>query len=95
MVEKGYLTDESVVEEKDKWYQTLTHILSSVILLSCRWWHQTVDMLDLSTPITVSDDTNCSEAIKIFSKEGIDQMPVTSKDGWELLLLLFVFVITC
>ena len=52
-----------------------------ILLLSLRWFYQTVSVLDLSTPITVETDVTCADATKILSDNGIDQIPVVNSDG--------------
>ena len=52
-----------------------------ILLLSLRWFYQTVSVLDLSTPITVETDVTCADATKILSDNGIDQIPVINSDG--------------
>ena len=52
-----------------------------ILLLSLRWFYQTVSVLDLSTPITVETDITCADATKILSDNGIDQVPVVNSDG--------------
>ena len=52
-----------------------------ILLLSLRWFYQTVSVLDLSTPITVETDVTYADATKILSDNGIDQIPVVNSDG--------------
>ena len=52
-----------------------------ILPLSLRWFYQTVGVLDLSTPITVETDVTCTDATKILSDNGIDQIPVVNSDG--------------
>ena len=90
----GYM--ETAVDKTVKWLYTCTctcisyecvflklnkHFICVILLLSLRWFYQTVSVLDLSTPITVETDVTCADATKILSDNGIDQIPVVNSDG--------------
>lgn len=92
IVNMGYM--ETAVDKIVKWLDTCTckscgyvflklnkHFICVILLLSLRWFYQTVSVLDLSTPITVETDVTCADATKILSDNGIDQIPVVNSDG--------------
>nr|CAB3228075.1 cystathionine beta-synthase-like [Phallusia mammillata] len=46
------------------------------------WWSDLeVSKLNLQTPLSVSPNTTCQEAITIMKREGFDQLPVVDGDG--------------
>lgn len=47
----------------------------------CRWWDQSVSVLDYAEPVTIKADLTCNDAIRIFSENSMQQMPVVGKDG--------------
>ena len=53
----------------------LCSFFSSSLFLS-RWYNKPVSVLDLPSPITVNCHVTCSDATKVLSDNGIDQLPV-------------------
>lgn len=53
------------------------------------WWaEKRVADLDLASPITVSPDTTCSEAIELMSNQAFDMVPVQSREDGKVLGVL-------
>ena len=62
-------------------YNFYCSITTPSYLSSTRWWNQPVSVLDYPEAVTIKSDLTCNDAIKIFSENNLQQMPVIGKDG--------------
>ena len=86
----SYIHNETLIQNMRRYILlitcTCTYAQSIVCVLNCsffssslflsRWYNKPVSVLDLPSPITVNCHVTCSDATKVLSDNGIDQVPV-------------------
>lgn len=59
-----------------------------------RWFNKTVGQLKLRSPLTVSPQISCQEAIGMMQRENFDQIPVVDESGKTVLGVVTVANLT-
>ena len=77
----------------DKWMVQQGYLESEVPKESEWWWHLPVTSLSLKSPIVVQSSVTCNEAIDVFNKNQIDQMPIVNDKGYAS-VVVFIHLVT-
>ncbi|GKY94700.1 hypothetical protein MPSEU_000435500 [Mayamaea pseudoterrestris] len=68
----------------DDWMSDLGYVDGDVIKAKnfCSWWaERKVFELQINTPLTITSDVTCKDAIRLLKQEGYDMVPVLDAEG--------------